>query len=351
MKKIYQAGSTLTQREQKVLRAVILDYVRAAKPVSSRYIQQYNIPQVSSATIRNTLHRLEEMGYLVQPHTSAGRIPADSGYRYYVDNLIGSAIIQQRWLNLFRKELKAVTFDLNQIMDKTALLLSKLTEQIGIFIVPSFGQEILQKIELVQIGSNRILIILETSSKVVKTVMLEVETEIRESRLPLIQSLLNERLCGIALKEIIDSIAVRFQDLNEYAIINVLIHKAPVIFDLTHPINVKLSGTSFLMQKPDFSDLSRLSQFVSQLEDGTIIAKIVEHHHADCGVTISIGSENPEEELQEFSVITKGYWIGKNNGTLAVVGPKRMDYQKSISVLNNIAEAVTQIFETNRSKD
>jgi heat-inducible transcriptional repressor len=127
MKRIYQAGSTLTQREQKILRAVILDYVRAAKPISSRYIQRHNIPQVSSATIRNTLHRLEEMGYLVQPHTSAGRIPSDSGYRYYVDNLISSAIIQQRWLNLFRKELKAVTFDLNQIMDKTALLLSKLT--------------------------------------------------------------------------------------------------------------------------------------------------------------------------------------------------------------------------------
>lgn len=351
MKRIYQASSTLTQREQAVLKAVILNYIQAAKPISSLLIQQHDIPQVSSATIRNTLHRLEELGYLVQPHTSAGRIPSDCGYRYYVDYLISSAIIQQHWLNLIRKELKAVAFDLNQIMDKTALLLSKLTEQIGIFIVPSFGQETLKKIELVQMGSNRILIVLETSSKVVKTVMVEIETEIKQGRLPLIQSLLNERLCGISLREIIDSIAVRFQDLNGYSIINVLIHKAPVVFNLTHPVNVKLSGTSFLMQKPDFSDLNSLSQFVSQLEDGTIIAHIAEQHHADSGVTITIGSENPEKELHEFSVITQGYWIGKSSGTLAIIGPKRMDYQKSISVLNNIAETVTQIFENNRSKD
>jgi heat-inducible transcriptional repressor len=351
MKRISQASLTLTQREQRILKAVILNYIQAAKPISSKYIQQNDVPQVSSATIRNTLHRLEELGYLVQPHTSAGRIPSDNGYRFYVDNLISGAMIQQRWLNLIRKELNAVTFDLNQIMDKTALLLSKLTEQIGIFIVPSLGQEILRKVDLVQMGSNRILVILETSSKVLKTVMLEIETEIKESRLPLIQSLLNERLSGISLKEIIDSIAIRFQDLNEYAIIRVLIHNAPVVFNLTNPVNVKLSGTAFLMQKPDFSDLNQLSQFVSQLEDGTIIAQIVEHHHADREMIISIGSENPEKELQEFSVITKGYWIGESNGTLAIIGPKRMDYQKSISVLSNIAEAVTQIFIGNRSKD
>ncbi|MCD6441542.1 MAG: heat-inducible transcription repressor HrcA [Candidatus Marinimicrobia bacterium] len=351
MTKPVEPLTTLTSREQAILRAAVTRYIQTTYPVSSGQIHKSFISHISTATIRNTLHELCDKGYLLQPFTSSGRIPSDRGYRFFVDTLTPEIVFRDELTGLIKNELQEATSDINIIMDKTSALLSKTTEELSVFIAPKFRSEKLVKVELILLEQKRLLIVLEISSRIIKTVLLEIDIYIKESRIDLVRSILNERLSGVTLNEIAGTINERFSDLSDNLIINRLVEKADTIFNIDGQISAKLSGTYHLLRKPDFADLNILSQIVSQLENGTIIAHIAEHRRENSGVVVTIGLQNAEAQLKDFSVITKDYRIGNSNGLMAVIDPKRRDYSKSVSILNCVADTVTKIYDNERSHE
>jgi len=347
MEKEFNINNPLNDRENLVLKAVVLDYIRNAFPVSSKQVCNQYIRNLSTATIRNTMYRLEKRGYISQPYTSAGRIPTDKGYRYYVDAISRHTIIKDKLRKVIEKEILEASADITLIMDKASHLLGKLSRELGVFVAPTFLKGILEKVKLVPLASNKVLVVLQIRSGLVKTIVIDMENEIKEHRFPLITSVLNERLCGVSLSEITDTIEQRFSDLIDDSVVSSIIKKAPKVFNFSQPTIAKLSGTSNLMLKPDFHDLDKLSQIVMQIEDGTIIAHISENRKGKSGIVISIGSENEDYLLLDFSVITKDYEISESKGLVAVIGPKRMNYPKAITLVDCIADVVNLVFDKN----
>lgn len=335
----------LSPREDLVLKSVIVDFVQNSYPVSSKRLREKYISGISSATIRNTMNELEKSGYLTQPHTSAGRVPTDKGYRYYVDSLSKANILKERISKTIKEEIFAVSSDITLIMEKTSRLLSELSSELGISIFPKFSFGILEKIELVLLTADKLMVILRISSGLIKTVVIELDTKIKESRLPLVKSILNERLHGIPISDIISGIAQRFSDLPDDEVVGYLIKNAPRIFDFSKELVAKMSGTENLIVKPDFRDPNKIRQIVTKIENGTIVAHIYETRKLKPGIVISIGSENEDKTLFDCSVITKDYKIVGTEGLVAVIGPKRMNYAKSITLVGCIADAVTQLCE------
>jgi len=348
VKDILSSATNLTDREKVILKAVIQDYIHYAHPVSSQKLHEKYIPGCSPATIRNTLASLEKRGFLEQPHTSAGRIPTDEGYRCYVDSLMKLPSIQPPWRTKIEKELFEASIDITRIMDKAAQLLGELSRELGVSVAPSFAHGILEKIEMVPLTSEKILVVLEIKSGLVRTVLLEMETEIKEHRVPLLNSILNERLCGLRLAEIIDTIRARFVDFSGDEIIRPLVARAPQIFNFTQPGGAKLAGTLNLIAKPDFPDMEKLGQIVAAIESGTIIAHICENRRQKPGIVITIGSENEKDVFFDCSIVTKNYHIGDSAGLVAIFGPRRMNYRTTVTLVNTIADTVTSIYNYQR---
>jgi len=234
------------------------------------------------------------------------------------------------------------------IMEKTSHLLSELTQELAVVVAPKITQGIFEKIDLVSISSDRILVVIQIRSGLIHTIVLDIATEIKPHRLPLVVSILNERLCGVPLHEIIDTIGERFFDLTDDKIVSVLVNKAPKVFNFNEPNVAKLSGTPHLMSKPDFTDVAKLGQIMSEIENGTIIASISANRKGKTGMCISIGSENENDSLFDFSVITKDYYIGDATGLVALLGPKRMNYLQTIPLVEFMADQVTTIMNEKR---
>jgi heat-inducible transcriptional repressor len=338
----------LSQREDLVLKSAIADFVQNGYPVSSNRLREKYISNISSATIRNTMNELERRGYLMQPHISAGRIPTDKGYRYYVDNLSETNTVKEKINKIIKEDLFSASNDVILIMEKTSRLLSELSSELGISVFPKFSFGILEKIELFSLTADKLMVILRISSGLIKTVVIELDTKIKESRLPLIKSILNERLYRMPLADIINGIAQRFSDLPDDEVIGYLIKNAPKIFDFSRELIAKMSGTENLIVKPDFHDPDKIRQIVTRIENGTIIAHIYETRKLKPGIMISIGSENEDQTLFDCSVITKDYKIVGSEGLVAVIGPKRMNYSKSITLVDCVADMMTLLFEQKR---
>jgi len=336
----------LTERERKILEAVVRDYIDNAYPVSSRQVHSKYMQDISPATIRNTMYLLEQKGYISQPHISAGRVPTDKGYRYYVNTLIERCEVENSIYEMVERELFETTLDLTLLVEKAVKLLSKLTNELSVFIAPMYTSGILEKIDLISISENRILMVLEVKSGLMKTAILSIDTEIAPRKLALITSVLNERLAGIRLGEIIDTIHERMSDIIDDVVIKVIIENAPAVFDMSCIDKVKMSGTTNLFRKPDFKDTRLLGQIVSTIENGTIVANIYKNRKARSGIVITIGKENKREAMKDISVVMKDYLAGDEKGFIGVVGPKRMDYAKAIKMVRCFADVISHVFSS-----
>ncbi|MDD5766407.1 MAG: heat-inducible transcriptional repressor HrcA [Candidatus Marinimicrobia bacterium] len=348
MRKRSNTQNLHNEREKAVLKAVVTDFVQTALPVSSKQVQDKYISDISSATIRNVMADLEGKGFLIQPHFSAGRIPTDNGYRQYVDSIIRFSLVQEAARRAIETELSEASSDMSFIMEKTSRLLSELTQELAVVVAPKIMRGIFEKIDLISVSGDRILVVIQIRSGLIRTIVLDIATEIKPHRLPLVASILNERLYGVSLHEIIDTIGERFFDLTNDKIVSVLINKAHKVFNFNEPHIAKLSGTPHLMSKPDFTDVGKLGQIVSEIENGTIIASIFANRKGKTGTSVSIGSENENDSLFDFSVITKDYYIGDATGLVAVLGPKRMNYPQMIPLVEFMADQVTTIMNEKR---
>jgi heat-inducible transcriptional repressor len=345
----------LSEREKSILKHIIQQFILTAAPVGSRNIAKKYEIGLSPATVRNIMSDLEDAGYVNHPHTSAGRVPTDKGYRFYVDSLIEIQDIKNSEKDYIREKLEE-SIEADELLKVTSLLLSKITKQLACVTYPKLESGILEKIQIVSLSSTRLLVVISIKSGFVKTITLELSSEIETSKLESIQNLLNERLSGLSLKEIRTTFNERLHDLIEddkTSVVRLFYDSVDKIFkDVWEKDNLLISGAKNVIRQPEFEDPERFQGIIELIEDRDIIVHILEKSGdiIPDHVFVSIGSENEEQKLNDYSFITKEYKYGETNGTVGIIGPKRMEYSKIIAIIDYMSKMISEILTNPSSK-
>ncbi len=340
-------GRELTSRENSVLEAIVLDFVRSARPVGSRQIAKNYDIDVSSATIRNTMADLEDRGYLTHPHTSAGRLPTDKGYRYYVDILMQSSELSREERQFIALQIDPNAQDIEEILRRTSQVLGQLSDEFGIVLTPKFYRGVLEKLELVELASDKLLVVINIKSGIVKTVIMEVQHRIPRERLTEVTRMLNERLAGLTLQEVKQTIDERFKnsDARDDELIQLIVDNADTVFNFADRITIHTSGAKNIISQPEMQDPRKMSHFMEMVEEGDLFTRLFNELKMSDDVFIAIGSENRLMEVNEYSIIASSYQYGGVNGTVAILGPTRMYYHKVISLVKMTANIISEKFD------
>ncbi len=337
----------LNQREKAILRSIVQQFILTATPVGSRNItKKYDIG-FSPATVRNIMADLEDSGFINHPHTSAGRVPTDKGYRYYVDSLMDIEKLNTKEKGLIENSFKSSIDEADELVKVTSKLLSSITRQIACVTYPNLESGILEKIQIISLTSTRILVVISIKSGVVKTITLELMTELKESQLESVQSLLNEKLSGLSLEEIRKTFKERFIDTDEEQkpIIRLFVDSVDKLFkDDFKSERMIVTGARNIIQQPEFENPDNFQSIIELIEDKDVIIHIMEKSSESKNeeVYISIGSENIEKKLKEYSFVSKEYKFGESSGTLGIIGPKRMEYSRIVAIVDYLAKILSE---------
>lgn len=334
----------LNDRKMMILQAIVRDYIESAEPVGSRSLSKKYALGISPATIRNEMADLEEMGYIMQPHTSAGRVPSDKGYRLYVDQLM--EIKQKADQNRVRikSELLRKYSELEQMLQYTSKLLSDFTNYTSIVLAPQVKKSRLKQIKLTRIDEETILAIFITNTGLIQNPVFRVPPEMTGDDLEKIANFLNQEFAGLSLEEIETRLAGELQaELDKF-------HSAvhTVMPDLFHAleqmsdIGLYLSGTTNIFNFPEFSDLSKAKDFLTMMEEKQVVSQLITDSNGG-QLKISIGNENQVQRAKECSIVTASYEMDNQTvGWLSVIGPTRMDYAHVIDVLDQMSRLMNQ---------
>lgn len=343
-------NEVLTDREKEILKYVVENFIKSASPIGSRSISKQTDLNLSSATIRNVMSDLEEMELLDTPHTSAGRIPTDKGYRYFVNMLMEREKInleEEYNLKSFFDEKNLNRIESNDLYIETSRIIGKITNLLCVVSQPNISKGVFDKIELVSISSKRILVVLNIKSGLVRTVIMEIDTEITKSKLEHLSSFLNERLHGLTLKQIRESISERVSDYNlhEPELMQVFMNSMNKLYnDEENGNRIYIGGTGDIILQPEFENPKNFKDIIQLAEDKELVIHILQNSSKfDNEVFISIGSENNDEKLKNYSVVTTSYNMGDVKGKIGVIGPKRMNYARMISLLQYTSGLINQI--------
>ena len=336
----------LNEREKTILRHVIQQFILTASPVGSRNITKKYEVGLSPASVRNIMSDLEEAGFIDHPHTSAGRIPTDKGYRFYVDSLMDIQQLKNSEKVFIREKLEE-GLETDDVLRISSALLSKITKQLACVSYPKLDTGILEKIQIVSLSSTRILVVISVKSGQVKTITLELSSDIEDSKILPVQTLLNERLAGLTFSEIRKTFNERFRDVvddDDNAIMRLFYDSVDKIFkDVIKRENIVISGAKNIIRQPEFENPERFQSIIELIEDRDIIVHILEKTGDSNEIFISIGSENEDIKLNDYSYITKEYKFGDTNGTLGIIGPKRMEYSKIVSIVDYMSKMISEM--------
>ncbi|MET0751982.1 MAG: heat-inducible transcriptional repressor HrcA [Pyrinomonadaceae bacterium] len=347
-------------RGQVILSAIINEHLITGEPVGSKSVAEKfaNAYGLSSATIRNVMGELEEKGLLEQPHTSAGRVPTDKGYRFFVDNLLGVLSISNADLHLINDKFGLNELELpetpDRLMERTSQLLSALSNNIGIVVSPSLAKDRLQHIEFVNLSDKRILVILVSAPNIVHNKIIRLKETFSSDDLDRTARYLNAEFSGKSLAEIRAEILKLMHE--ETALFDKLLQTAMILCsqsiedeDATHG-EIYVDGTSNILTKRDFADLERLRELLRMIEEKSRLVQIltgcIERDPSVKGnVQVIIGSENSAPSMQNCTLITAPYRIGSGEaiGTLSVLGPTRIEYARMISIVSYVARVMEKM--------
>jgi heat-inducible transcriptional repressor len=342
------APDILSDRERMVLNSVVEDFIRHAVPVGSRMVAKKFGMTISPATIRNVMGDLEEKGLLKHPHTSAGRMPTDKGYRLYVDSLMNVEELSELEKRHVLHQLARVSREVDSILDAASQTLARISEQLGVVLSPRFYQGIFEKVELVPIAEKKVLMVLSIQSGLVQTIMMKMEAEVSRDVLERTAAIINERLHGLSLMEIKHTLDSRIRDLGDEVnpdFVRWVARAAVPIIDQVEHRSLHFGGANNLMRQPEFSDHDRLFSFLRLLESKNIVIQLFDLQENADELTIAIGEENREELIKYCSVITASYHVGSISGTLGVLGPTRMRYAKVVALVDFMAKVLTKVLD------
>jgi heat-inducible transcriptional repressor len=344
---------SLSEREQLILRTVVHRFIETASPVGSKALAQGSIA-LSPASIRNIMSDLEARGYLDHPHTSAGRVPTDLGYRTYVDDLMQVPDLDPVKRGVLRAEVERQVGDLEAVMRETARLMGQLTNLLGVVLSPDLTMGVLERLEAVLLSSERVMLIISVRGGIVRTIVAEVEAEIPRPALERIVAAINERLAGLTLEDIRRTVRDRVRDLSQddpTGLVRVVLQRAPALFsDAAESRRAQVVGAQHLVVQPEFSEPMEVRNLVELLENEDVVVHLVEAGALRLGdrpgrAVVLIGSENAEERAENFSVVTARYRIGDTTGALGVIGPTRMDYGQVVALVEYVASLLSRAGE------
>ncbi len=338
-------SSDLTERERRVLEAVIHTYVETAEPAGSRTIAKRFKLGVSAATVRNTMSDLEDRGYLYHPHTSAGRVPTDRAYRVYVDNLMARSDPTPLEQDAVRRELVHGQSAIENILEKAAQVLGVLTQELGVAVAPSFDTAVLERLELMHVSSERILMVLLLKGAVARTIFVEVASVFPREALASLASVLNERLSGFTLREIRGTLRerVRDADVGEGSeLLNIFVEEADQIFQVSDGDGrpVLMSSAQMLAGQPEFHSNDGMRSLLELTEHRDVLRNALQARRGR-GISVAIGWENLDPKLSAFTLVTSSYQCGSLAGVIGVMGPTRMPYKKVVALVGHTSRLVS----------
>ena len=339
----------LTTRQEDVLRRVVQHFIDTASPVGSKALA--DAVELSSASVRATMRDLEEAGYLGHPHTSAGRVPTELGYRHYVDGLMDVTGLSEREASLLRESVRRRLGDLEAVARETSRLLGRLSQLLGVVLAPSLSTGILERIEVVPLGSTRVLFVLALRGGLARTVAAEVDVEVVPDAVDAVVRRLNERLAGHSLEEIRRTGRERVRDLadeDRTGIVRVVLRDGKALFREAAPARrAAIGGAQHLVAQPEFSRPEWVRDVVELVESEDVVVhllespRLVDPAEPDRAIVL-IGREverrrPASDEGPAYSVVTAPYRVGESVGAVAVLGPTRMDYARAVGLVEYVA--------------
>ncbi len=342
----------LDERKRKILKAVIANYLETGEPVGSRTISKYTDLNLSSATIRNEMADLEELGYIVSPHTSAGRVPTDKGYRFYVDNLMEE-----------KEEIEEVKSSLLERVDRMELMLKQVAKVLAyntnyatMVTAPNYRKTV-KFIQLSQVDLDNLLAVIVVEGNIIKNQMIRVNVPLDNEDVLKFNILLNTFLQGAALEDInLEMIQAMKKQAGEYEVILDQIFQG--IVEAIHEANeleIYTSGATNILKYPELGDISKTSELLETFEDKNELSHLLEKTvSSDCeeGIQVYIGDETPVQNMKDCSLVTATYKMPEGaTGTIGIIGPKRMDYKKVVSTLKNLTIELDDIFKKGKGEN
>jgi len=331
----------LSSRERKILGRLVNCFIDTGEPVGSRTLSKRGM-DLSAATVRNSVADLEEKGYLFQPHTSAGRVPTDKGYRVFVDTLMEKQQVSEE----DRKRLAAMVQDciresnVESLIGQVSRVIAEVSHQLGVALTPRFNKGIFRSLEMVQLTESKLLLILTIQSGLVKTLVMEVDARIRKSDLDATRRVVNERLAGLTIEDMLKEVEERLMSSSEGApkLLRMICDNADNLFEVIHEEDLHLVGTGNFFMQPEFADQqARMVELIGMFEERTQMAEILSSRVAEDGIAITIGEENASPQLKDCSLLTSKYRFGNVTGVIGMMGPTRMPYSKMVPLLRYIA--------------
>jgi len=336
----------LSDREKTILRYIIEDFIHTANPVGSSYISKKSGINLSSATIRNVMSGLEDMNLITHNHTSSGRVPTDKGYRYFVNELMDVGSLKTDEKDILKSQINEADLVKDEIYKEVSKILGRLSKEISIVSQPYLSEGVFEKLELINLSSVKILVVVSIQSGLVRTLLFDVDSGISRDKLDNITKILNEKLSGLSLKEIRKTFMHRIGDIQSDSkeIIKIFIDSIDKIFqDEKEGMTLYIGGRTEILQQPEFGDTESYKNIIELTDEKGIVVHVLNNLPADeKGITISIGAENKDEKLKKYSVVSTTYSIGDVNGKIALIGPRRMNYSKMVSILNYTSQIITE---------
>jgi heat-inducible transcriptional repressor len=338
----------LDERTKRILSAVVESYIEKPEPVGSRYIMKRYGFDVCSATIRNIMADLEDSGFLFQPHTSAGRVPTDKAYRFYVDYIFEEGLIAQSaeikmFIENLTKKFRKLRNNMNSLFFETTQSLAQATKYLGITLLPDMEKTALHRVEFMKFKEDNVIAVVVTDKGIVKNKIIKTYPDITQEELDRLADFVNNTFHGMTIDEIRDVLIKRIK--KEKIFWDKLINKVLKVCQEALYFareDLYISGFYQIMHLPDFSDIEKLKEIAKTIQDKHLLLKLFENISESDEIKIIIGQENPLQEFKDLSIVASPYKEkDKSLGIIALVGPKRMDYQRAILFVRAFAKSLT----------
>jgi len=333
-------SAKLTERQKNILKEIVDHYTSHPEPISSRAISKSKRIKFSPATIRNELMELEENGYLEQIHSSSGRIPTDTAYKFYINYLMELEKLsreEEEKIECIRKEYEMKRKKIKSVLKKASRTLASIAHLPGLSITPSYSNEIFNKIEMILIDNNRVLILLLTQGGIVKNIVLKVQLSITQHKLNEFSELLNKNKHGISFEEM-------EKEIKDNAMIDLTFKLKREVENIRQEQEIMFEGASNLMKIPEFHNSERLERLFKLIEEKNRLVNVLNQCIKNEGIKVLIGNDLCEQGLNDFSMILSSYSVDKNlKGTIGILGPTRVQYPKVITLVSRISEKITEL--------
>lgn len=338
----------LDERKTKILQAIIRNYLETGEPVGSRTISKYTDLNLSSATIRNEMADLEEMGYILQPHTSAGRIPSDKGYRFYVDAMMAEKereVVEMKEMLVERQD------KMETLLKQVAKVLAQNTQYATMISAPQTHHNKVKFIQLSRVSNNQILAVIVVEGNVIKNNILSVDEELSDETLLKLNILLNTNLNGLSMQEInLGMIAALKQQAGIHSdIVSEVIDAVAEAIKADEDLEIYTSGANNIFRYPELADQTRASELINTFEEKQQLHELIADtldDETNTGIQVYIGNEMPVQSMKDCSVVTATYELGDGmRGTIGIIGPKRMDYDKVVGTLRTLQNQLDDLYK------